>query len=184
MSSWTEKGSRPVSEIKFFIKEWYSPPVNWFSGTIFTFMRANFKMKIACHTFMPKTCTELIEMSLRCLKMHNQIDLYNNPHILVCFVTYKLCQLLLHSFITSHKQQILGANTSKWRRPNLAQYCLGLHNGNGPCDFKMYTQQISTVFHFSNWRYTGQLLRQRCQATPTKMATSVKQFCQYWAFYH
>lgn len=130
-SSWTEKGSRPVSEIKFFIKEWYSPPVNWFSGTIFTFMRANFKMKIACHTFMPKTCTELIEMSLRCLKMHNQIGLYNNPHILVCFVTYKLCQLLLHSFITSHKQQKLGANTSKWRRPNLAQYCLGLHNGNG-----------------------------------------------------
>lgn len=35
------------------------------------------------------------------------------------------------AFITSHKQQMLGVNTNKRRWPNLAQYCLGLHNGNG-----------------------------------------------------
>lgn len=103
-----------------------------------------------------------------------------------------LFQVMPASFTTSHKQQTLRVNTSKWRQPNLAQFCLGLHNDNctlrvhldgGPCDLKMCIQQISTVFHFSDWWYRGQLLRQCCQATPMKMANSVKQFCQYWAFY-
>lgn len=58
MSSWTEPtdtGSQVASEITFFIMVGYLPPWNWFSGSVFTFTRANFKPKTAYHPFMTNT---------------------------------------------------------------------------------------------------------------------------------
>lgn len=55
MFSWTEPtetGSQVALEITFCTKEGYLPSWNWFSGSVFTFTRANFKPKTACHPIM------------------------------------------------------------------------------------------------------------------------------------